>query len=126
MIVRGSIEAVPYSAMTDPLAAAQDAAEELRRRTGVDRFDVAVVLGSGWKQAAADLGEPVADLETLDLPGFVSAAVAGHEGRIRAIEVGGIRVALFLGRTHLYEGHGVEAVAHAVRTVIAAAAHAVV
>jgi len=111
--------------MPDALAAAQKAADTLRRRTGVDRVDVAVVLGSGWKGAAGDLGEPVADLETLDLPGFVPAAVAGHEGRIRAIEVGGKSVVLFLGRTHLYEGHGVDAAAHAVRTAIAAGAHTV-
>jgi purine-nucleoside phosphorylase len=35
-------------------------------------------------------------------------------------------VLLFLGRTHLYEGHGVDAAAHGVRTAIAAGAHTVV
>jgi len=112
--------------VNDPLAAAQTAADELRRRTGLDRFDVAAVLGSGWKQTAASLGEAVAELPTTDLPGFAPAAVAGHEGRIRAVDRGETRVLLFLGRTHLYEGHGVEAVAHGVRTAIAAGAHTVV
>jgi purine-nucleoside phosphorylase len=100
--------------MADPLATARQAADELHARTGVGRFDVAVVLGSGWKLAAADL------------TGFVPSAVEGHEGRIRAVEHTGRNVLLFLGRTHLYEGHGVEAVVHGVRTAIAAGAHIVV
>jgi purine-nucleoside phosphorylase len=112
--------------VNDPLAAAQRAAEELCRRTGLDRFDVAVVLGSGWKHAATGLGEPVAELAATDLPGFAEAAIAGHEGRIHAIDRNDRRVLLFLGRTHLYEGHGVEAVAHGVRTAVAAGARIVV
>ena len=112
--------------MADPLAAAQLAAVELRRRTGVDRFDVAVVLGSGWKRAAGELGEPVADIASTELPGFVAASVAGHEGRIRTVARNAKRVLLFLGRTHLYERHGVAAVAHGVRTAVAAGARTVV
>jgi purine-nucleoside phosphorylase len=112
--------------MSDPLGAAREAAGELHRLTGLDRFDVAVVLGSGWKQAATALGEPAAELSAADLPGFAKAGVAGHEGRIRAIERDSRRVLLFLGRTHLYEGHGVETVVHGVRTAVAAGAHIVV
>ncbi len=106
--------------MTDPLADARQAADELCRRTGLDRFDVAVVLGSGWKRASAELGEPLADLASTDLPGFAAAAVTGHEGRIHAVERGGMHVLIFLGRTHLYEGHGVAAAVHGVRTAVAA------
>jgi purine-nucleoside phosphorylase len=112
--------------MADPLSAAQQAADELRRRTGLGGFDVALVLGSGWKKAAESLGDARAELATTDLPGFAAAAVVGHEGRMRALERGGTRVLLFLGRTHLYEGHGVAAVAHGVRTAIAAGARTVV
>jgi purine-nucleoside phosphorylase len=112
--------------MDDPLAVARAAAAELGRRTGVDRFDVAVVLGSGWKRAAADLGDAGADLVATELPGFVAAGVEGHEGRIRAVALGGRNVLLFVGRTHLYEGHGVAAVAHGVRTAVAAGCRTVV
>lgn len=112
--------------MTEPLVAAQHAAEELRRRARVDRFDLAVVLGSGWKATAESLGDPLVELAATDLPGFTAAAVAGHEGRVRAVERKGRRIILFLGRTHLYEGHGVAAVAHAVRTSVAAGARIVV
>lgn len=112
--------------MDEPLAAAREAAAELRTRTGIERFDVAVVLGSGWKRAVERFGQPVADLATSDLPGFAAAGVEGHEGRVQAFEQDGQRVLAFLGRTHLYEGHGVAAVAHGVRTAIAAGAHTVV
>ncbi len=112
--------------MDDPLAAAQEAAAELHRRTGLDRFDVAVVLGSGWKGAVERFGEPVADLASTELPGFPASGVVGHTGRIQAFDRDGRRVLAFLGRTHLYEGHGVAAVAHGVRTAIAAGARVVV
>ena len=56
---------------------AQEAADTLARLTGVDRHDVALVLGSGWLPAAASLGEPTAEIDATDLPGFSAAAVAG-------------------------------------------------
>jgi purine-nucleoside phosphorylase len=55
-----------------------------------------------------------------DLPGFLPPTVLGHAGTVRSVVAGGKRVLLFLGRTHLYEGRGVGAVAHAVRTAAAA------
>jgi purine-nucleoside phosphorylase len=116
------MDGVPYSAVDRALAAAS----ELRRRTGVDGFDVAVVLGSGWRQAADGLGGTLAEVETADLPGFPAPAVEGHEALVRAIDRGGRKILLFLGRTHLYEGHGVDAVAHGVRTAIAAGCRVVV
>jgi purine-nucleoside phosphorylase len=110
----------------DPLTVAKNAADELRRRSGIDAFDVAVVLGSGWKKAAEQLGEPVLDLAATDLPGFVATSVGGHEGRILAVERGLRRLLVFQGRTHLYEGHGVNAVAHGVRTAVKAGCEIVV
>ena len=112
--------------MTDPLAAAQQAADELRSRAGVDSFDVAVVLGSGWKSAAGRLGETLLDVEATDLPGFAASTVLGHDGRVRAVRAGDRHVLVFSGRTHLYEGHGVDAVAHGVRTAVTAGAKVVV
>ena len=46
--------------------------------------------------------------------------MAGHAGTIRSVEANGKRCLVFLGRTHLYEGRGVEAVVHHVRTAAAA------
>ena len=106
----------------DAFALAERAADELRARTSFDSFDVALVMGSGWVPAADALGEPAADLPVTDLPGFAPPAVEGHAGRVRAVEIGGHRALVLLGRTHLYEGRGVDAVVHPVRTALAAGA----
>ena len=114
------------TAHTDPAALAAAAATTLAERTGVDRHDVAIVLGSGWVPAIDALGEPAAEFENTELPGFLPPAVEGHAGRIRSLEVGGRRVLAFLGRTHFYEGRGVEAVVHGVRVAAAAGCRVVV
>jgi len=67
-----------------------------------------------------------AELAAADLPGFTAPAVAGHGGAIRSVRVGDRRVLVFLGRTHLYEGRGVRAVVHGVRTAAAAGCHTMV
>ncbi len=99
---------------------AHDAAEALATVTGVARHDVAVVLGSGWEPAAELLGETAADVSVTALPGFALPGAAGHAGRVRSIRAGDRRLLVFLGRTHLYDGRGVAAVAHPVRTAAAA------
>jgi purine-nucleoside phosphorylase len=104
----------------DPEDMATDAAAGLAARTGVDRHDVAVVLGSGWRPAADALGTPTAEVSMSELPGFVRPTAIGHGGTIRSVRVGPHRVLVLLGRTHHYEGHGDAAVAHAARTVAAA------
>lgn len=112
----------------DPFDVAQRAAETIRSRTGVPDHDIALVLGSGWAGAAAQLGDVVADLPAAEVEGFAAPAVAGHGGRIVSIAVSGTDAhALVLGsRTHFYEGRGVRAVAHAVRTAAAAGARTMV
>ncbi|MQA95033.1 MAG: purine-nucleoside phosphorylase [Streptosporangiales bacterium] len=110
----------------DAYPKAQQAAESLRSKTGADGYDVALVMGSGWVDAADALGEPDHEFAVTDLPGFTPPAVEGHAGRIRALPFGGKRVLVLLGRTHLYEGHGPDAVVHGVRTAIAAGVSTVV
>ena len=102
------------------------AAAAIAERTGVDRHDVAVVLGSGWRPAADVIGTPEGELPMAELPGFVPPTVEGHGGTIRSVRVGERRVLVLLGRTHLYEGHGVGPVAHGVRTIAAAGCRTVV
>ena len=109
--------AAPAPGATELAAAA---AERLRELTGVDKHDVALVMGSGWLPAADALGEASTELLTTDLPGFAPPAVEGHAGKIRSLRVGDRNVLVFLGRTHLYEGRGVRAVVHGVRTAAAA------
>jgi purine-nucleoside phosphorylase len=92
----------------------------------VHGHDVALVLGSGWVPAIDALGTTVAELAVTELPGFLPPAVAGHAGRIRSLQVGDRRVLAFLGRTHLYEGRGVEPVVHGVRVAAAAGCKTIV
>jgi purine-nucleoside phosphorylase len=110
----------------DPAGAAQAAAAALATRTGIENHDVAIVLGSGWVPAIDVLGTATADLAVTELPGFLPPAVEGHAGRVRSLEVSGKRVLAFLGRTHLYEGRGVEPVAHGVRVAAAAGCRIVI
>ncbi len=104
----------------DPYPLATEAASALATAVGVEQHDVVVVLGSGWTDAAQALGRPVADLSVTDLPGFHAPTAEGHAGRVRSYDLNGTAVLAFLGRTHLYEGYGPDAVAHAVRTASAA------
>jgi purine-nucleoside phosphorylase len=112
--------------MMDPFALAETAADELRSRSGVDAYDVAVVLGSGWREGALALGDLSNVVATSSLSGFATPTVPGHDGQIISLTVGGRRVALVAGRVHLYEGNSPAAVVHPVRTVIAAGATRVV
>ena len=100
--------------------AAHQAARVLAELTGVERHDVALVMGSGWLPAVDALGEVTAEISSTDLPGFAAPAVEGHAGKIRSVRAGDRRLLVFLGRTHFYEGRGVRAVVHGVRTAAAA------
>lgn len=112
----------------DPFALADQAARRIRELSGVDKHDVALVLGSGWGDTADRLGETVATIDNEQVPGFAKAAVAGHKGTMRSIRIEGTdKHALVYGtRTHYYEGRGVRAVVHGVRTAKAAGCDTVV
>ncbi|MDQ4084762.1 MAG: purine-nucleoside phosphorylase [Actinomycetota bacterium] len=110
----------------DPFDRAAAAADQLRAATGVDRHDIALVMGSGWLPAAEALGETVAEVSVTDLAGFAPPAAEGHAGRIRSVRCGDRMLLVLLGRTHFYEGHGVRSVVHGVRTAAAAGCRAVV
>lgn len=110
----------------DPYQVAGLDAARLVERTGVDRHDLAVVLGSGWASAAETLAVDVAEVAMADLTGFPPPSVAGHAGTIRSVQVEGRPVLLFLGRAHLYEGHPASSVVHGVRTAVSAGVQTVV
>ena len=113
-----------------PYDNAQAAAAKLAELTGVERHDIALVLGSGWLPAVDALGEATAEIATTDLPGFHAAGVVGHSGKIRSIRqttpAGEKNLLVFLSRTHFYEGKGVAAVVHPIRTAAAAGCTAMV
>ncbi len=111
----------------DAYARAEQAAAALRTRFDVTAVDAAFVLGSGWSAAAESLGEEIGHCALEELPHFAAPVVLGHGGLLRLVRtrVGKV-AAVFTGRTHLYEGRGVEPVVHGVRTAIAAGAGVIV
>jgi purine-nucleoside phosphorylase len=112
----------------DPFAVATAAAEVIAHRTGTSHHDLALVLGSGWGQTGDLIGRTVATIENADVPGFAAATVAGHTGVIRSVAIAGTerRALVFGTRTHFYEGRGVRAVVHAVRTAAAVGCRTIV
>lgn len=109
-----------------PTQLAADAAEALAQATGVERHDAAIVLGSGWAPAADRIGTADVEVGVDTLPGFPPPLGVGHAGKIRSLRIGDRRVLVFLGRTHLYEGRGVEPVVHGVRVAAAAGCRTVI
>jgi purine-nucleoside phosphorylase len=114
------------SSAADPFASAEASAETLKQLTGAPRFDAAVVLGSGWMAAADAIGPHEQEVALDDLGGFPPPTVAGHAPAVRYLVKGSLRVLLFLGRVHLYEGNSPATVVHGVRTAVAAGCRAVV
>lgn len=113
---------------TDPFTLAAQAAAQIAQVTGVARHSVAVVLGSGWGEAANLIGETTASLPARAVPGFRPSGVPGHVGTLSSVKIAGTdqHALIVAARTHFYEGHGAAAVAHGVRTAAAAGASTVI
>ena len=115
------------TASPDPWALVADAATAIADRTGVDRHDVLVVLGSGWTPAADRFGTVSCEVPVSELPGFPAVGVVGHAGILRSIEAeGGARILALMGRVHAYEGHALSTVVHGVRAAVRAGCRTVV
>jgi purine-nucleoside phosphorylase len=110
----------------DPFVRAEASAATLKKLTGMPHFDTAVVLGSGWMAAANAIGAPELQIPLADLGGFPPPTVAGHTPAVRYLVKGDLRVLLFMGRVHMYEGHAPHTVVHGIRTAIAAGCRTVV
>jgi xanthosine phosphorylase len=82
---------------------------------------VGVVLGSGLGAVADAVEDPVV-VGYEELPGFPRPTVEGHFGRAVVGTIGGVPVAVFQGRAHLYEGGDPEVVRVPVRALRAAGA----
>ncbi|MGO2654543.1 MAG: purine-nucleoside phosphorylase [Pseudoclavibacter sp.] len=117
----------PAASGRTPTPLAQQAADTIRQRSGVSGIDRAVVLGSGWGASADRLGTTLATLPAAEVPGFHVSGVPGHAGTLQIVQTAsGRRVLLIAARTHLYEGHGVDAVVHGVHTAAALGAGSIV
>jgi purine-nucleoside phosphorylase len=80
----------------------------IRERCDVEP-EFAIVLGSGLGDAVgADL-TACHQFSFRALPGFPHSTVPGHAGRLALGRLYGVPVAVFFGRVHFYEGHGIGA-----------------
>ncbi len=70
---------------------------------GSEPFELAIILGSGLG-ALADQVETAAVLAYADYDCFPPLAVAGHAGRLVVGRLDDLRVLVFAGRFHLYQG----------------------
>lgn len=95
------------------------AAAYLRQRLSAERcaqIGLAIVLGSGLKDFAAQLTDPVA-VPFADVPGWIAPEVEGHGGALVLGRIDRTVVACLTGRVHLYEGWTPFEVTRAVRTL---------
>ncbi|MBB5914805.1 purine-nucleoside phosphorylase [Nocardia transvalensis] len=105
---------------------AEQAAEAIADRTGVARHRIAVVMGSGWQDAAAEIGTPTASVPMSELPGFGKPTAQGHRNAVHSVLVNDVPTLVMMGRQHLYEGYTPDEVVHGVRAAVAAGAETIV
>jgi purine-nucleoside phosphorylase len=87
---------------------AAEGAALIRERSTIEP-QVAVVIGSGLRGAVESDVDADREFSFEALPGFPPTTVPGHAGRLLLGRLHGIPAAVFLGRVHLYEGHGIGA-----------------
>src|SRR5258708_10858425 len=97
-------------------AAAAGAATVIRARVGETTPVLGIILGSGLGGLAGRIGDPIA-VPFAEIPGFPSATVVGHAGRLVSGLLGGRPVVALAGRFHLYEGHDAALAAFSVRVL---------
>ncbi|MEO8560908.1 MAG: purine-nucleoside phosphorylase [bacterium] len=89
----------PYGAR-----AASVAADAIVRRIGDEAPSVGIILGSGLGGLVHRIANAVS-VRFAEVPGFPTATVVGHAGRLIAGTLAGHRVVALAGRFHMYEGH---------------------
>lgn len=100
---------------TDRLEPIERAAAFVRSRFST-RPDVAIVLGTGLGQLAAEI-DAHAVIEYGDIPGFPLSTVESHHGRLLCGTLGGKTVVAMQGRFHRYEGYSLQQVTFPVRVM---------
>jgi purine-nucleoside phosphorylase len=86
----------------DPEDSACQLVEDFQSLTGVEHFDLAIVLGSGW-QVADNVGPVLGEINYKDWSCFPSGQVVGHQGRMIAIQSRPWNLLFFSGRFHCYQ-----------------------
>lgn len=82
------------------------------------RPKLAIVLGSGFHHALTEL-RVAKKISYAKIPGFPKPTVSGHAGELYFGHLGKTPVLVLSGRAHFYEGHEMDLVTFAVRTLAA-------
>jgi len=101
------------------------AAHEIAERAPGIHPRLGLMLGSGLGALAEQLAARV-EIPYGDLPGFRRGSVAGHAGALVLGRLGGRDVAIFAGRSHVYERIEASAITTPVRTLKALGAELLV
>jgi len=76
------------------------------------------ILGTGFHHVLGEL-DVVEKIPYAKIPGFPKTGVSGHAGDLYFGTLGGTRIVVLSGRAHYYEGHSMDQVTFAVRTLAA-------
>jgi purine-nucleoside phosphorylase len=95
----------------------QTAAARLKKISPL-RPTLAIVLGSGFHHALTEL-RVAKKISYAKIPGFPKPTVSGHAGELYFGHLGRTPVLVLSGRAHFYEGHDMERVTFATRTLAA-------
>lgn len=95
----------------------QTAAARLKKTSPL-RPTLAIVLGSGFHHALTEL-RVAKKIAYAKIPGFPKPTVSGHAGELYFGHLGRTPVLVLSGRAHFYEGHDMERVTFATRTLAA-------
>src|ERR1035437_5092210 len=95
----------------------QPAAARLKKISPL-RPMLAIVLGSGFHHALTELRVDK-KISYAKIPGFPKPTVSGHAGELYFGHLGETPVLVLSGRAHFYEGHEIERVTFATRTLAA-------
>ncbi len=98
-------------------ATPQTAAARLKKVSKL-RPRLAIVLGSGFHHALTEL-RVAKKISYAKIPGFPKPTVSGHAGELYFGHLGQTPVLVLSGRAHFYEGHEMERVTFATRTLAA-------
>jgi purine-nucleoside phosphorylase len=99
------------------LPSPQTAAARLKKNSPL-RPTLAIVLGSGFHHALTELRVDE-KISYAKIPGFPKLTVSGHAGELYFGHLGRTPVLVLGGRAHFYEGHDMERVTFATRTLAA-------
>src|ERR1700744_3168026 len=93
-------------------------AAAMLKKSARSRPTLAIVLGSGFHHVLTEL-KVAKKIPYAQIPGFPKPTVSGHAGELYFGHLGRMPVLVLSGRAHFYEGHEMERVTFATRTLAA-------